>query len=114
MTLHRRRRHFYCLVRLIESADKTSRLFDVKSYILLPSVTDVGTPFDDIQWAVVRRPASALWKRTVSAMALSRRMTSSNFSSSITTFRARSARRTDLYNNISGHLLSPAHLESLR
>jgi uncharacterized alpha-E superfamily protein len=52
--------HFYRMGRLIERADKTSRLLDVKFYILLPSVTDVGTPLDDIQWAAVLRSASAL------------------------------------------------------
>src|SRR5688500_9022170 len=87
MTLHRRRRHFYCLVRLIESADKTSRLFDVKSYILLPSVTDVGTPFDEIQWAVVRRSASALEVYCKRHGDIAPQMTASNFSSSITGFR---------------------------
>ena len=46
--------------RLVERADKTSRLLDVKYYILLPSLTDVGTPLDDIQWAAVLRSASAL------------------------------------------------------
>lgn len=51
---------FYRMGRLIERADKTSRLLDVKYYILLPSVTDVGTPLDDIQWAAVLRSASAL------------------------------------------------------
>jgi uncharacterized alpha-E superfamily protein len=52
--------HFYRMGRLVERADKTSRLLDVKYYILLPSVTDVGTPLDDIQWAAVLRSASAL------------------------------------------------------
>ena len=46
--------------RLLERADKTSRLLDVKYFMLLPSVTDVGTPLDDIQWAAVLRSASAL------------------------------------------------------
>jgi len=52
--------HFYRLGRLLERADKTSRLLDVKYFMLLPSVTDVGTPLDDIQWAAVLRSASAL------------------------------------------------------
>jgi uncharacterized alpha-E superfamily protein len=58
--LHGEGWHFYRMGRLIERADKTSRLLDVKYYILLPSVTDVGTPLDDIQWAAVLRSASAL------------------------------------------------------
>jgi uncharacterized alpha-E superfamily protein len=52
--------HFSRLARLIERADKTSRIVDVKYYILLPSVGDVGTPLDDIQWSALLRSASAL------------------------------------------------------
>ena len=44
---------------MLERADKTSRILDVKYYILLRSSADVGTPFDDIQWAAVLRSASA-------------------------------------------------------
>lgn len=58
--LHGEGWHFYRMGRLIERADKTSRLLDVKYYILLPSLTDIGTPLDDIQWAAVLRSASAL------------------------------------------------------
>lgn len=58
--LHGEGWHFYRLGRLLERADKTSRLLDVKYFILLPSVTDVGTSLDDIQWAAVLRSASAL------------------------------------------------------
>jgi uncharacterized alpha-E superfamily protein len=52
--------HFYRLGRLLERADKTSRLLDVKYFMLLPSPLDIGTPLDDIQWAAVLRSASAL------------------------------------------------------
>jgi len=58
--LHGEEWHFYGLGRLLERADKTSRLLDVKYFMLLPSVTDVGSPLDDIQWAAVLRSASAL------------------------------------------------------
>jgi uncharacterized alpha-E superfamily protein len=51
--------HFCRLGRLLERADKTSRILDVKYFLLLPSVADVGTPADDIQWAAVLRSASA-------------------------------------------------------
>jgi uncharacterized alpha-E superfamily protein len=51
--------HFCRLGRKLERADKTSRILDVKYYILLRSVEDVGTPIDDIQWAAVLRSASA-------------------------------------------------------
>ena len=47
------------LGRMLERADKTSRILDVKYFILLRSVEDIGTPFDDIQWAAVLRSASA-------------------------------------------------------
>jgi uncharacterized alpha-E superfamily protein len=52
--------HFARLGRLLERADKTSRILDVKYFILLPAAADVGTPFDDIQWAAVLKSASAL------------------------------------------------------
>ncbi len=51
--------HFCQLGRLIERADKTSRIVDVKYFILLPSVSDVNTPFDDIQWGALLHSASA-------------------------------------------------------
>jgi len=51
--------HFSHLGRMLERADKTSRILDVKYYLLLRSAEDVGTPFDDIQWAAVLRCTSA-------------------------------------------------------
>lgn len=51
--------HFCRLGRELERADKTSRILDVKYFMLLRSVADVGTAFDDIQWAAVLRSASA-------------------------------------------------------
>jgi len=52
--------HFCRLGRSLERADKTSRILDVKYFILLPSPEDVGTPYDDIQWSALLRSASAL------------------------------------------------------
>lgn len=52
--------HFGHLGRLLERADKTSRMVDVKYYILLPSPRDVGSPLDDLQWGAVLKSASAL------------------------------------------------------
>jgi uncharacterized alpha-E superfamily protein len=52
--------HFGRLGRMIERADKTSRLLDVKYYILLPEVSDVGTPLDDLQWSALLKSTSAL------------------------------------------------------
>ncbi|MBK4732859.1 alpha-E domain-containing protein [Oxynema sp. CENA135] len=51
--------HFGQIGRLIERADKTSRILDVKYFILLPSVQDVGTTLDEIQWMSLLRSASA-------------------------------------------------------
>lgn len=51
--------HFGRLGCLLERADKTSRILDVKYYLLLPNVHDVGTPVDDIQWSAVLKSASA-------------------------------------------------------
>ncbi|MFK7875556.1 MAG: alpha-E domain-containing protein [Paracoccaceae bacterium] len=43
----------------IERADYTARIIDVKYYTLLPSVNDVGSPLDSIQWETVLRSVSA-------------------------------------------------------
>jgi uncharacterized alpha-E superfamily protein len=48
------------LGRYLERADKTSRILDMKYFILLPDVTYVGTPLDNIQWAALLQSASAL------------------------------------------------------
>ena len=50
--------HFIRLGRTLERADKTSRILDVKYFILLPSVRDVGTPYDDVQWTAVLKSVS--------------------------------------------------------
>lgn len=61
--------HFARLGRMIERADKTSRILDVKYFLLLPSASDVGTPFDNVQWMAVLKSASAfemyrkVWRR---------------------------------------------------
>ncbi len=51
--------HFGRIGRMLERADKTSRILDVKYYVLLPSLDYVGTPFDNILWAALLRSASA-------------------------------------------------------
>jgi uncharacterized alpha-E superfamily protein len=50
--------HFIRLGTSLERADKTTRMLDVKYFILLPSVSDVGTPYDDIQWSAVLKSVS--------------------------------------------------------
>jgi uncharacterized alpha-E superfamily protein len=52
--------HFARLGRLLERADKTSRILDVKYFIILPAATEVGTPFDILQWSDLLKSASAL------------------------------------------------------
>lgn len=44
---------------MIERADKTSRILDVKYFMLLPHVDLVNSPIDNIQWTAVLRSASA-------------------------------------------------------
>ncbi|MGP8239285.1 MAG: alpha-E domain-containing protein, partial [Limisphaerales bacterium] len=51
--------HFSQIGRMLERADKVSRLLDMKYYILLRSPEDVGTSFDHIQWGALLRSVSA-------------------------------------------------------
>lgn len=51
--------HFARMGRFLERADKTTRILDVKYFILLPSVEDIGTALDEIQWMALLRSASA-------------------------------------------------------
>lgn len=52
--------HFGRMGRNLERADKTSRILDVKYFILLPTTSEVGTPLDVIQWSALLKSASAL------------------------------------------------------
>ena len=52
--------HFYRMGQMLERADKTSRILDVKYYLLLPQVSDIGTQLDTNQWAALLKSASAL------------------------------------------------------
>jgi len=45
--------HFANVGRLLERADKTSRILDVKYFNLLPNAADVGTAIDDLQWSAL-------------------------------------------------------------
>jgi uncharacterized alpha-E superfamily protein len=51
--------HFGQIAKFIERADKTSRILDVKYFILLPSPKDIGTSLDDLQWMSLLRSVSA-------------------------------------------------------
>jgi uncharacterized alpha-E superfamily protein len=52
--------HFLQMGELLERADKTSRILDVKYYILLPQEKVIGAAVDNIQWAALLKSASAL------------------------------------------------------
>lgn len=51
--------HFGKVGQYIERADKTSRVLDVKYYMLLPKTDKVGSSLDLIQWAAVLKSVSA-------------------------------------------------------
>ena len=51
---------FIQIGRKIERADMTSRMVDVKYFMLLPSTEQVGTQFDNVQWSALLKSASAL------------------------------------------------------
>jgi uncharacterized alpha-E superfamily protein len=52
--------HFARMGRLLERADKTSRIVDVQYFILLPDPHDVGTTLDVVRWSALLKSASAL------------------------------------------------------
>jgi len=43
----------------LERADNTARILDVKYYVLLPSVSAVGSSLDNVQWESILRSVSA-------------------------------------------------------
>jgi len=49
---------FARLGRLIERADKTSRILDVKYFTLLPAAEDTVSQFEELQWSAVLRSVS--------------------------------------------------------
>lgn len=52
--------NFARMGRLLERADKTSRIVDVQYFLLLPNPADVGGSLDTVRWAALLRSASAL------------------------------------------------------
>jgi uncharacterized alpha-E superfamily protein len=50
--------YFYQIGRYIERADQTTRLLDIKYHLLLPSISDVGSPTDESQWNALLRSAA--------------------------------------------------------
>ena len=51
--------HFSRLGRLLERADKTTRILDVKYFLLLPTPEEVGGVLDELQWIALLRSAGA-------------------------------------------------------
>ena len=51
--------HFARMGRLLERADKTARILDVKYFLLLPNAEDVDSPYDAVEWGAVLKSASA-------------------------------------------------------
>ncbi|MFI5378923.1 MAG: alpha-E domain-containing protein [Tepidisphaerales bacterium] len=56
---------FAQLGRMLERADQTSRILDVKYFILLPAVEYVNTPLDSLQWSALLKSVSgyAMYRR---------------------------------------------------
>lgn len=52
--------HFARLARMLERADKTSRILDVKYFVLLPGRSTVGSAVDTVQWTALLESTSAL------------------------------------------------------
>lgn len=52
--------HFSQMGRFLERADKTSRILDVKYFVLLPNESNVGSAFDVVQWSALLESTSAL------------------------------------------------------
>lgn len=50
--------HFALLGQFLERADKTSRILDVKYFMLLPTPENVNSPYDVIQWGAVLKSTS--------------------------------------------------------
>ena len=44
---------------LLERADNTARILDVKYYVLLPAASSVGSSLDNVQWDTILRSTSA-------------------------------------------------------
>jgi uncharacterized alpha-E superfamily protein len=52
--------HFGRIGMLLERADKTSRILDVKYFVLLPDPSWVGSAYDNTQWAALLKAVSGL------------------------------------------------------
>ncbi|WP_140986844.1 alpha-E domain-containing protein [Asticcacaulis tiandongensis] len=52
--------HFARMGQLLERADKTARLLDVKYFLLLPKGEAIDSPYDNVQWGAVLKSVNAL------------------------------------------------------
>ena len=59
-TSHGEAWHFARVGRLLERADKTSRIVDVQYFLLLPNADQVGSALDVVRWSALLKSASAL------------------------------------------------------
>ncbi len=57
--IHNEAYHFANLGRLLERADKTDRILDMKYFYLLPRIEDVGTTLDYLQWSALLKSTSS-------------------------------------------------------
>lgn len=57
--LHNESYDFAHLGRMLERADKTARMIDVKCFILLPTAESSDSPFDILQWSALLKSLSA-------------------------------------------------------
>ena len=51
--------HFAQLGRFLERADKTSRILDVKYFIILPTLDYIGSSMDSVQWSALLKSTSS-------------------------------------------------------
>ena len=51
--------HFARMGRMLERADKTARILDVKYFLLLPGSEYVDSPYDTVEWGAVLKSANA-------------------------------------------------------
>jgi uncharacterized alpha-E superfamily protein len=63
--------HFGKIGQLIERADKTSRVMDVKYHILLTTPQEIGSPLDLMQWGALLKSVSAydMYRKTYGKLA---------------------------------------------
>jgi uncharacterized alpha-E superfamily protein len=52
--------NFARMGQLLERADKTARLLDVKYFLLLPHGEQIDSPYDNVQWGAVLKSVNAL------------------------------------------------------